>query len=347
MDIGTAVSGSATACLCLSALPASPPRVDPLLEAILLRHRPACLVPLAWHTDERGRVLLVIDRRGLETLADRLDDYPRDRMAGYRLLESILEAMELALDRFLILEPSLLRPDLIFLPEGPEPALDAARIVCLPFELHDPEEGTGETLLIDRLAAYFTWDQATRDHFRRLFARRAYSDLREALKAMTEPLEEEGKEGEGVVARRQAVRRPLVSWLKALSQTLGRLGGHDSIHETTRELNLTPGAYRIAQLSEGLPGTPEEADGLRAYILTEDFLVGRELGEADLGIDSEAVSRLHARISLKGGCFFIEDLGSRNGTCLDGVRLARHREYLLPDRCRIAFAGHPFYFRCE
>jgi ABC transport system ATP-binding/permease protein len=49
-------------------------------------------------------------------------------------------------------------------------------------------------------------------------------------------------------------------------------------------------------------------------------VIGR-LPSAEVRIDDERISRMHARISRRGGGFVIEDLGSSNGTFVNGQRL--------------------------
>ena len=44
---------------------------------------------------------------------------------------------------------------------------------------------------------------------------------------------------------------------------------------------------------------------------------------ADMSLDAPGISRLHARITVDSGGAHIEDLGSKNGTFLDGVRIER------------------------
>ncbi len=72
----------------------------------------------------------------------------------------------------------------------------------------------------------------------------------------------------------------------------------------------------------------EQADGIRAWVLAEqdterihdiadDFLIGRH-PECGLQLDSEHVSRRHARIVQVAGGVWIQDLGSANGTQLNG-----------------------------
>ena len=100
----------------------------------------------------------------------------------------------------------------------------------------------------------------------------------------------------------------------------------------------------FAVISEGLPGSGREKEGLRAFILTSEFVIGRDAALCDFVLPTKAVGRRHARISKFGEDYFIQDLGSVNGTLLDGKRLNRHELYLLPDRCRLRFADMAFHF---
>ncbi|MDD4324017.1 MAG: FHA domain-containing protein, partial [Eubacteriales bacterium] len=86
------------------------------------------------------------------------------------------------------------------------------------------------------------------------------------------------------------------------------------LSEKTADLVLEDPFFRMACLSEGLPGTKEEKLGHRAFILLDEFLIGRDSDIVDFWIDSQNVSRQHARIVRRQGSFFIEDLGSRNST---------------------------------
>ncbi len=117
--------------------------------------------------------------------------------------------------------------------------------------------------------------------------------------------------------------------------------------EKTVDLVLEDPFFRMACLSEGLPGTKDEKLGHRAYILVDEFLIGRDSNTVDFWIDSQNVSRLHARIIRRQGSFFLEDLGSRNSTLLDGKKVNKHKEYLLPDKCRLTFADKAYYFEAS
>ncbi len=117
--------------------------------------------------------------------------------------------------------------------------------------------------------------------------------------------------------------------------------------EPTENLVSRMPNYRLAMLSEGLPGTEREEEGQRAFILVDEFIIGRDSRIADLFLTSAAVGRRHARILRRGENFFLEDLGSINNTLLDGRRIEKFRETLLPDRCRLSFADKSFYFSTD
>ena len=67
------------------------------------------------------------------------------------------------------------------------------------------------------------------------------------------------------------------------------------------------------------------ADGREPDRVVKDrFLIGRGK-HCDLVIDSGKVSREHAAITREGGSWFIEDLGSSNGTWFDKRRISRRQ----------------------
>jgi FHA domain len=64
------------------------------------------------------------------------------------------------------------------------------------------------------------------------------------------------------------------------------------------------------------------------------LVLGRS-SSADLRLPHASISRRHARLQRRGERFFLEDLGSQNGTYLDEERLSTEREVLLGQRIHI------------
>jgi pSer/pThr/pTyr-binding forkhead associated (FHA) protein len=66
-------------------------------------------------------------------------------------------------------------------------------------------------------------------------------------------------------------------------------------------------------------------------------LAGRA-ASADLRIDDPRVSRLHARIEMREDGVYVEDLGSRNGTAVDGITVDGSRRLAVDDEIAIGSA---------
>ena len=117
--------------------------------------------------------------------------------------------------------------------------------------------------------------------------------------------------------------------------------------EKTERLATLGTITRMGVLSENEPGSADEAEGRRWFVLVDEFTVGRDADRVDLVPDGPGVSRMHARIRRLGDAFTIEDLSARNGTFLDDRRLDPGEERILPERCTLRFAGSRYYFRVE
>jgi predicted component of type VI protein secretion system len=79
------------------------------------------------------------------------------------------------------------------------------------------------------------------------------------------------------------------------------------------------------------------SDGERSIRLKKDVtIVGRKRGVCDIFIDRSSISKLHCMIVKTDGLLFIRDLGSTNGTKVNGQRVTRGA--LLPGD-ELAFAN--------
>ncbi|BDE05883.1 hypothetical protein WPS_11590 [Vulcanimicrobium alpinum] len=71
------------------------------------------------------------------------------------------------------------------------------------------------------------------------------------------------------------------------------------------------------------------------------ILVGRA-PSADLRLDDPQVSRLHARIEMRDDGVYVDDLGSRNGTLVDGRPVTAPRRLEVDDEVTVGTAALVF-----
>jgi hypothetical protein len=123
--------------------------------------------------------------------------------------------------------------------------------------------------------------------------------------------------------------------------------GASATSDRTERLSTAGTVTKMGILSEHEPGSFEETEGRRWFVLVDEFTVGRDPDQVDLVPDALGVSRLHARIRRLGDAFTVEDLSTRNGTFLDDRRLDPGEERVLPERCTLRFAAAKYWFRTE
>lgn len=79
----------------------------------------------------------------------------------------------------------------------------------------------------------------------------------------------------------------------------------------------------------------EGAEAGSEHPVDGELILGREHGSADLVIPDPGVSRRHARVISENGALILEDLGSSNGTYVNGERISGAVELAAGDEIRI------------
>jgi len=79
-------------------------------------------------------------------------------------------------------------------------------------------------------------------------------------------------------------------------------------------------------------------DTKRCKVARTPFIIGRDRIIADLAFDHAALSRIHAEIKRLNSGYVIRDLGSSNGTCLNGDKLPPYTDVPLNNGDRIDIA---------
>ena len=64
----------------------------------------------------------------------------------------------------------------------------------------------------------------------------------------------------------------------------------------------------------------------RTLLEGQELRVGRETGKHMLTLHGEGVSRVHCLLTLREGSIIVRDLGSSNGTWLNGKRLTSEQD---------------------
>jgi len=75
----------------------------------------------------------------------------------------------------------------------------------------------------------------------------------------------------------------------------------------------------------------EDGRGRHDRLFSRNFRIGRD-ASCDVHLDDPLVSRRHASIEFADGLWWLNDLGSRNGTLLNGRRVSR---VPMPGRCEV------------
>jgi len=76
-----------------------------------------------------------------------------------------------------------------------------------------------------------------------------------------------------------------------------------------------------------------------------EVLVGKHARAVDVVLPSGTVSRIHARLFMSGGEYYLSDLGSKNGTSVDGHMAVGNEEIRLTDGAGVKFADLEYVFR--
>ena len=83
---------------------------------------------------------------------------------------------------------------------------------------------------------------------------------------------------------------------------------------------------------------------LRSPITKTPFVIGKLQWETDLFLSEKTVSRKHASLHCENGEYYVSDLGSTNGTFLNGKRLESLKKYKLSQGDIVRFAREEFIF---
>jgi len=127
---------------------------------------------------------------------------------------------------------------------------------------------------------------------------------------------------------RDALRRELIEFARqhARERSYGFMGPVEVVIYVDKRMH--EGQFNIeSALRQGVGGTGAGAlilaDGGRIELTDQVVVVGRS-SDCQIVVDDPSASRRHAEILAEGGSYVLADLGSTNGTHVNGVRVGRH-----------------------
>ena len=88
--------------------------------------------------------------------------------------------------------------------------------------------------------------------------------------------------------------------------------------------------------SLGLPPIPVQG---------REILIGKQKNLVDAVIDKGTISRIHARIFRKNNLYYLSDMGSRNGTAIDGRAVVGRDEVPLADGAQVTFSDITYVYK--
>lgn len=124
--------------------------------------------------------------------------------------------------------------------------------------------------------------------------------------------------------------------------TLGLSAAYAAYVALVRDRRGAPPKPAIeAAIADRIELTVAHAGTIKTYRFGRRVLVGRA-PSADLRLEDPRVSRLHARIELRDDGVYVEDLGSRNGTSVDGESVVSPRRLAVDDEVTVGSAALVF-----
>jgi pSer/pThr/pTyr-binding forkhead associated (FHA) protein len=124
--------------------------------------------------------------------------------------------------------------------------------------------------------------------------------------------------------------------------TLGLSCAYLTFVALVRDRRGAPPAPAIeAAIPTGIELTVFHAGSIKTYRFGRRILVGRA-PSADLRLGDPRISRLHARIEMRNDGVYVEDLGSRNGTLVDGSAISEPRRLEVDDELTVGPAALVF-----
>lgn len=128
-------------------------------------------------------------------------------------------------------------------------------------------------------------------------------------------------------------------WIEEFEREEEKGSDRDEIEPMTQFLAAGDTERKRHRILKGTTPGLEDID-----IAYYPFVIGRQERISDYIIDRESVSRMHCRIDMEDGEYYIRDLNSRNGTAVNGEALINNERIRLNDGDEVQIADMVYQF---
>lgn len=108
--------------------------------------------------------------------------------------------------------------------------------------------------------------------------------------------------------------------------------------------DLERGDSTVMVGGDNTPVLVRAKNGIEVLLMGDSYIIGSGAQNDIIVQDNPTVSRRHARIFLNDGFYYIEDIGSTNGTSVNGERLRKMEPCKLDDGARIRISNEDYIF---
>lgn len=150
----------------------------------------------------------------------------------------------------------------------------------------------------------------------------------------------------GVTSRKQGIHDKLADTFVLLGRpgqtdisSAQTQGYADPSAETVYVPSASAGRWVLSGFDDGGHVVRLSFSQDKPELMRAGLIVGRDAKSSDLHMNDQSVSRRHARIFHENGSVWIEDLGSGNGTFINGQALKKGASAELPSQGTVTFGG--------
>ena len=296
------------------------------MTEMIIRNNPGMIIPMRIiDYDGKSRIMYETDT-GM-TLKDYFSDCGADEVKIRYLLYSIDRMLAICGDYLLDKEYIMMAADCIHT----KGKAGGIRFIFNPFEKMDFQKSC-KNLLVDILGNYFSGYSIEGEKLRERLLREINKkdfNVRNLLFRWDDMIEHNvsGIDIESTADKRETTQKSLLKGIMC---------------KFNRQPPIENDTVCVTNNGGGMCLTGICSVNTKIPIITEGITVGRNMLQKDFGLYNSGIGKTHARVYEKDGTVYATDLGSKNGTYLNGERLEKRNPVKIERGDILAFYDEEF-----